>query len=73
MSSDARQQRFNKFYQIIDQIAQKLNINKSIRDMGYNYHKIASITKNQKNFKSLTQGRDTKVVAAACLYMACRI
>ena len=23
--------------------------------------------------KSLTQGRDTKIVAAACLYMACRI
>lgn len=41
--------------------------------MGHNYHKIASQTKNDKNFKSLTQGRDTKVVAAACLYMACRI
>jgi hypothetical protein len=46
LSGDARQQRVNKFYRIIDQIASKLNINKSIRDMGHNYHKIASITKN---------------------------
>lgn len=80
MTSDPRQQRINRQFHIIDQIASKLNINQSIRDMGHNYHKLASIHKNsnQKNlkdnkFKSLTQGRNTKVVAAACLYMACRI
>ena len=41
--------------------------------MGHNYHKLASRTKNIKGDKSLTQGRETKIVAAACLYMACRI
>ena len=46
MSGDSRTQRINKFYKIIDHIAQKLNINSSIRDMGHHYHKIASITKN---------------------------
>lgn len=41
--------------------------------MGHNYHKLAVAKKNVTNFKSLTQGRDHRVVAAACLYMACRI
>jgi transcription initiation factor TFIIIB Brf1 subunit/transcription initiation factor TFIIB len=46
MTSDPRQQRINKFFTIIDQIAKQLNINQSIRDMGHNYHKLASIHKN---------------------------
>jgi transcription factor IIIB subunit 2 len=57
----------------MDQIAKQLNIGTEIRDMAHNYHKLAVAKKNVINFKSLTQGRDHKVVAAACLYMACRI
>mmetsp|Transcript_35778 Transcript_35778/g.54806 ORF Transcript_35778/g.54806 Transcript_35778/m.54806 type:complete len:150 (-) Transcript_35778:785-1234(-) len=41
--------------------------------MGHDYHKRATLTNNLKNYKNLTQGRDGNVVAAACLYMACRI
>ena len=29
--------------------------------------------KNESEMMSITQGRNTEVVAAACLYMACRI
>lgn len=43
-----------------------------MQDLGVRYYKIArNSTSNEK--KSLVQGRDTQIVAAACLYMACRI
>ena len=54
LSGNSEQMKHNKFYKITNQIAKKLNINDSIRDMGHRYHMIASSTKNQKNFKSLT-------------------
>lgn len=74
-SGSSIQQKYCKFYKIMSEIALKLNISKEIRDLGHRYHKIASLTKIAENGKqkSLTQGRNTYVVAAACLYMACRI
>ena len=47
-------------------MGRRLGIQKHIVELGFRYHKIAS-------HKSMTQGRETKIVAAACLYMACRI
>ena len=69
--SDPRQQRLREIQQIINDISQKLGLQKSIRDLGLRYHKIASHSNYEK--KSLTQGRETRIVVAACLYMACRI
>ena len=47
-------------------MGRRLGVAKQIQELGFRYHKIAS-------HNSMTQGRETKIVAAACLYMACRI
>ena len=66
--------RKRKHFKIIDEIARELNIPNYIRDQGHRFHQIAATTLSRRNqSRHRTMGRDTKVVAAACLYMACRI
>ena len=54
-------------------IADKLNISSDIRDMAHEYHILATKNANIINSNSMVRGRETKLVAAACLYMACRM
>ena len=59
-------------------IAIQLKIGIQTEELGHRYHVIASqkkivSEKNKSETMSITQGRNTEVVAAACLYMACRI
>ena len=64
--TDQKAQRLNKIRRLMESIGRKLGIAKQIIELGFRYHKIAS-------HKATTHGRETNIVAAACLYMACRI
>jgi len=70
------QLRENRYEKAISKIASTLNIGPALRKRALNYYVVASTKKYQKKnegLTSLTQGRDTDIVASACLYMACRI
>jgi len=68
------EKRKRKHLRIIDGIAKDLNIPDGIRDQGHRFHSLAASTLRGGKFRThRTMGRDTRVVAAACLYMACRI
>ena len=54
-------------------IADKLNISIDIRMIAEDYHRLATLNANIMNSNSMVRGRETKLVAAACLYMACRM
>ena len=68
--------RTNRYRKAIDMIANDLGIGQQLREQALRYYFIASGMKYQNKFDdptSLTQGRQTLVVAAACLYMVCRM
>lgn len=76
MIPDSQTVRLNRYERAINSIAKKLNICKELRDQALRYYAIASSMKYQKKNEaptSLTQGRETEIVAAACLYIVCRM
>ncbi|CDW72004.1 transcription factor iiib 90 kda subunit [Stylonychia lemnae] len=63
--SDSRTLRLSKGYKVVDGIASQLGMSQYIVEAGQRFFKLAY----EKNF---IQGRNTRHVAAVCLYIACR-
>lgn len=53
-------------------IGRRLGIANHVKQLGLRYHKIAG-HRVDPGTKLLTQGRETVIFVAACLYLACRI